>query len=68
MNFDQFLSIFYLLFLLYIGAIYPFDLLNFYVFGDPPENHFSVIGGLLVKDLLLLLFYLYYIISLVSQY
>ena len=60
MNFDQFLivlsfSIFYLLFLLYMGAIYPFDLLNFYVFEDPPENHFSVIGGLLVKDLLLLL-------------
>ena len=41
MNFDQFLivlsfSIFYLLFLLYVRAVYSFDLLNCYIFEDPP--------------------------------
>ena len=55
MNFDQFLivlsfSIFYLLFLLNIRAIYSFDLLNFCILEDPPENYSLVIGGLLVKD------------------
>ena len=42
-------SIFYLLFLLHIRAIYSFDLLNFYIIEDPPKNYFSVIGGLLVN-------------------
>ena len=37
-------SIFYLLFLLYIRGI---ELLNFYSFEYPPENHLSVIGRLL---------------------
>ena len=60
MNFDQFLivlsfSIFYLLFSLYIRAIYPFDFLNLYIIEDTPENHFLVIGGLLAKKNLVII-------------